>query len=106
MKRKDPNKRTPEQQAFYKTKAWQNCRAGYMAKVGGLCEECKKKGLIVPAEIVHHKIPLNAELINDPETALNFDRLEALCRFCHAQKHEKAPKRYIVEADGSITIKE
>ena len=41
---------------FYKSKAWQECRASYLKSVGGLCERCYKKGLIVPATTVHHKI--------------------------------------------------
>ena len=40
--------------AFYKSKAWKTCRAAYMSKVGGLCEDCLAAGRFTPAEIVHH----------------------------------------------------
>ena len=90
-----------EQAQFYKTKAWQNCRDAYFRKVGGLCEKCKANGLIVPAEIIHHKVHLNAVNIYDPTVTLNPDNLEALCRNCHGAEHGR-PRRYKVEEDGSI----
>ena len=90
-----------KQSEFYKSKTWQACRDNYLKSVGGLCEKCKAKGLIVPAEIVHHKIHLNANNITDPSITLNPDNLFAVCVKCHAELHGK-PKRYRVEADGSI----
>jgi 5-methylcytosine-specific restriction endonuclease McrA len=60
---------------FYKSKAWQQCRAGYLTSVYGLCERCG-----APAKIVHHKIELTLENINDPEVALNWNNLEAVCQ--------------------------
>jgi len=87
--------------AFYKTKAWQSCRDDYIKSVGGLCERCLAKGLIVPAEIAHHKIHLNDNNINDPSVSLNFDNLEAVCRSCHGEIHGKK-KRYTIAEDGSV----
>ena len=60
-----------KQSQFYKTGAWVQCRNAYLKSVGGLCEKCLEKGLIVPAEIVHHKIHLNAENLSDPSISLN-----------------------------------
>ena len=92
-----------EQSQFYKTKAWQDCRNAYIKRVGGLCEKCLKKGLIVPAEIVHHKIHLNAENVSDPNISLNPDNLEALCRTCHGIEHPQGrAKRYTIDADGRV----
>lgn len=91
------------QAQFYKTKAWQNCRNAYIKQVGGLCEKCLKKGLIVPAEIVHHKIHLDAEKVKDPSIALNPALLIALCRQCHGEEHPKGrAKRYTIGADGRV----
>ena len=90
-----------EQQQFYFTNAWKECRKAYFKKVGGLCEKCKAKGLIVPAEIIHHKVHLNAENVKDPSIALNFDNLVAECRTCHGAEHGR-PKRYHIAEDGSI----
>lgn len=90
------------QAQFYKTKTWQSCRDNYMRRVGGLCEKCKARGLIVPAEIVHHKIHLDAEKVKDPSIALNPDNLEALCRICHGAEHGKPNRRYLIRDDGSV----
>lgn len=86
---------------FYQSDAWVRCRKGYLAKVGGLCERCAAKGLVVPAEIVHHKTPLTALNIHRPEIALNYDNLMALCRDCHGAVH-RPEKRWKVTADGHV----
>lgn len=89
------NKETHDK--FYKSKTWQQCRASYIAAQGGLCERCLAKGLISPAEIVHHKKYLDENSVKNPDIALNFDNLEALCMKCHNNEHfgkVKAGKRY------------
>ena len=91
--------------AFYKSKRWQHTRRSYLEKVGGLCERCLKKGLYRPAVIVHHKIYLDSSTINNPEIALNFDNLEALCRDCHADEHLGGNTRYKVNEDGTVEIR-
>ena len=90
------------QAQFYKTKAWQDCRDAYIRRVGGLCEKCKAKGLIVPAEIVHHKIHLNADNITDESITLNPANLEALCRQCHGEEHGKRVRRYTIAENGAV----
>ena len=89
------------QSQFYKTGAWVNCRDNYMRSVGGLCEKCKAKGLIVPAVIVHHKIHLSASNLDDPSVTLNPKNLEALCRQCHGEEHG-AVKRFDILPDGTV----
>lgn len=73
--------------AFYKTKAWKNCRAGYIVSVGGLCERCLRNGLYVPGTMVHHKVHLTPQNIDDPTITLNWSNLELLCRDCHKDEH-------------------
>ena len=92
--------------AFYKSTAWQQCRAAYIKSVGGLCERCLSEGKIVPGYIVHHKCYLTPDNINDPSVSLNFDNLEYLCQECHNQEHFKEiyEKRYKILADGSVAI--
>lgn len=99
--------------AFYKTKQWKNCRAAYMASVGGLCERCYRNGLIVPGDIVHHKIHLTPENIKDPTVALNWKNLECLCRLCHNDEHkgdfldgrtDLIQKRYRIDEFGRVII--
>jgi len=93
----------PEQQrAFYKSKAWQQCRAAYISSVGGLCERCFKRGYFVPGYYVHHKEYIDPSNITDPAVLLSFDNLEYLCERCHNQEHHGDRKRYIINADGSV----
>lgn len=91
---------------LYNSKAWQRTRDAYAASVGGLCERCRAKGLIVPGEIVHHKIHLTPDNIDRPEITLSFGNLELLCRDCHGQEHKKVKKRYRVDDYGKITARE
>lgn len=87
---------------FYKTAAWVNCRDNYVKSVGGLCERCYKNGVIRHGDIVHHKIHLAPDNIDNPEITLNYNNLELLCRFHHAAVHKKAQKRYIVDENGKV----
>ena len=88
--------------SFYTSRAWKNCRRAYAASVGGLCEDCKAKGLIVPGEIVHHKIELTPENINDPAVTLSWSNLRLVCRECHAKKHGARERRYTVDPLGRV----
>ncbi len=92
----------PYAEEFYSSKAWQKCRAAYKKSVGGLCEICLAKGMIVPAEIVHHKIELTPENINDPTITLNWSNLCCLCREHHAEVHNKYTKRYTIDDTGHV----
>lgn len=93
------------ERSFYKSRAWQQCREGYLLKVNGRCERCLKKGLHVPAKIVHHKIWLTEENYQDPSVSLNFDNLEALCQRCHNEEHFESEKRWTI-VDGRVVGKE
>ena len=72
---------------FYNSKAWQDCREAYIISVNGLCERCLKHGNFTPGYIVHHKILLTAQNINDPNISLNHEHLEYQCLYCHNQEH-------------------
>ena len=68
---------------FYNSSRWIKCRQSFidqriMIDVG-MCQECHK----VPGEIVHHKIILTDENINDESISLSFDNLEFVCHKCH-----------------------
>ena len=94
---------------FYNTQRWKATREAYKRHAGGLCERCLAKGLIVPGELVHHKVYLDSDKINIPEIALSFDNLELLCWSCHEQEHErkkttKQKKRYSVDQFGRVRI--
>jgi 5-methylcytosine-specific restriction endonuclease McrA len=103
---------------FYSSKAWQECRNEYMKRAHYLCENCLRKGIYKPAEIVHHIIEIDPITIERPEIALNFDNLEAVCRACHDELHDNrgrwaevnrkrretrdASNRYVVGENGKI----
>ena len=91
--------------AFYFSTAWRHTRKSYLQRVGGLCERCLKKGLYHPAVIVHHKVYLTLENIHNPEIALNYDNLEALCRECHESEHSGSGQRYKINDDGTVDIR-
>jgi len=76
---------------FYKSKAWRDCRDAYFAYRYGLCERCGK-----PGKIVHHKIYLTPENINDSNVSLNWDNLELVCQDCHNEEHHSTD----VTSDG------
>ena len=87
--------------AFYVSREWRTCRAGY-AKKQIFCERCAKRGLTVPGEQVHHKIRLTPENIKDPSVALNWENLELLCERCHKEEHAK--RRYRADAWGRVDL--
>lgn len=88
---------------LYSSKRWQDCRNGYAKSRGWLCENCLRSGLYVPGEIVHHKIELTPQNINNPDIALSWDNLELLCRRCHAERHPTTAQKK--NKDGRIRYK-
>lgn len=87
---------------FYKSVAWQGCRESVMQRDHRLCVDCMKKGLVVPAEEVHHIIELNPKNIWDPDISLNPDNLVSLCRECHKRRHGARERRYEVDELGRV----
>ena len=73
--------------SFYKSKKWQACRNAYIQQRilidGGMCERCKQ----MTGYIVHHKIKLTPNNINNPDVILNHNNLEWLCHACHDEEH-------------------
>ena len=89
-------------QAFYGSPAWQSCREAYKRSVGGLCERCLARGLIVPGVEVHHKHRLTPENLRDPSITLNWANLELLCKQCHLDEHRRAEMR--TDAGGHVEL--
>lgn len=77
----------PYAKQFYDSKAWQECRKGYIDSVGGLCERCLERGRYEPGKIVHHIQYITPENINNPFITLSWDNLEYLCQTCHNREH-------------------
>ena len=91
---------------FYGSKAWKRCRAAYKKKAGGLCERCLANGVIRPGEVVHHKIYISPDTMNDPAVSMNFDNLELVCRDCHEKEHGRMKKRYKFDEFGRVLTEE
>ena len=72
-------------QSFYGSIAWKRTRDAYRQTVGGLCEDCKERGIIRAGDVVHHVIPLSAANINSEAVTLNFANLRLLC----AERHDE-----------------
>mgnify|MGYP000647991802 CR=1 FL=1 len=74
---------------FYNSKQWKKCRGAYIthrkAIDGGMCETCHE----VPGYIVHHKIELTPDNINNPDISLSFDNLKYDCHICHNKENKK-----------------
>lgn len=84
---------------FYQSKAWRDTRQYIFNRESGICQRCKGKN--GPGAIVHHKIYLRPDNINNPAIALGEDNLELLCRECHALEHEGE-----LPTDKSLTFDE
>ena len=106
---------------FYSSKRWQDCRNGYAAMRGHLCENCLRQGIYKPGVIVHHIEELTPKNIENPEVTLGWDNLELLCRECHKDIHgiggrwdavnarrredRDNRRRYAIGPDGKVTAK-
>ena len=77
----------PWARKFYDSKRWKSCRKSYISSVHGLCEECLRQGRYKPGIIMHHKITLTPDNINDPYVTLSHENLEYLCLECHNIEH-------------------
>lgn len=91
---------------FYSSKAWQRTRTAYAKSKRNLCEVCLSKGIVKPGEIVHHKIRLTPENINDPSITLDWNNLQLVCRDCHAAIHDKRQRRYKIDDYGRVIVRE
>ena len=68
-------------------RAWSRIRSSY-AKEHPFCELCLEKGILVPVDEVHHKVPLAEGGTHDRSN------LMSLCRSCHARLHAERGDRW------------
>lgn len=68
-----------------------------------MCERCYEAGKLVPAKVVHHKVHLSPQNINDPNITLSFDNFQRLCQDCHAAVHSgQEPMRMSFDEHGNV----
>ena len=78
-------KRKKKVDPFYSSTAWKKSRIRYRAK-HPLCERCYAKGIVKPANMVHHRVP-----IEDGGAKLAESNFESICWACHGEiDHGKA----------------
>lgn len=70
---------------FYNSSEWKNLRNQKFYDADGLCELCKKNGIIRQGKEVHHIIPIET----DWSKRLDYDNLILLCSDCHNLQHER-----------------
>ena len=85
---RDYIKRREELGKFYKSKKWQKARKNALMRDKYLCVLCAEEGRITNADVVHHKIHLSLENVDNPEISLNENNLISLCSEHHSQVHK------------------
>ena len=105
----EPMNRAPAVESFYTSWIWRRCRKAFAESKGNLCERCMKKGIIEPGSAdrpleVHHKVPLTADNVTDPDIALNWANLELLCKNCHDNAKIRQQKRWKIGPDGRVIL--
>lgn len=97
----------PFSKSFYESRQWRKVAKAYALSQHYVCERCHNQ---IPRGktdgpsrfIVHHKIPLTEQNINDPYVAYGWDNLELLCQRCHNQIHNnQLDRECIFDADGN-----
>ena len=101
---------------FYNSKLWNNVRKNVWIKQNLLCAVCGKPVYVdgiseyLPKEkrrtgIVHHKIWLDNNNINDDNITINEDNLIGVCKECHEKIHHSnmsCRKDMMFDDDGNI----
>ena len=78
--------RNPETKRRY-GRAWKRIRDSYV-KTHPFCELCYEKGVIVPVEEVHHKVPLAEGGTHERSNLIS------LCKSCHSKIHAERGDRW------------
>ena len=75
---------------YYNTKQWKNLRNYYIRR-NPLCEICLSKGIVKPANEVHHKVKFLDGRTDEErwQLLLDEDNLQSLCYECHDEVHRK-----------------
>ena len=62
-------------------------------RAGGLCERCRREGLIRAGVDCHHKVPVESANPDDPKAmerlAYDVGNIELLCIPCHIKTHQE-----------------
>ena len=83
--------------SFYCSKQWQELRNRKWYDADGLCEMCKKEGVVRAGKEVHHIVPIE----EDWPKRFDYDNLILLCPEHHNEMHERISplKKFLNEWD-------
>lgn len=94
---------------FYNSMRWRKCAKAFARSKLYICEMCHnrtvaRKGSEEQRFIVHHKVPLTPQNINNPDIAYNWDNLMLLCLECHNKIHSNDCNRRVMhfDEDGNL----
>lgn len=88
-KNRRPTEKRQERQDIYQSETWRRLRNSYLME-HPLCEICQEKGIIEPAVDIHHKDSfLNYKGLQRLDRAYDYNNLQALCKRCHQEIHNK-----------------
>jgi len=86
----DASRRNKFHDQFYHSKQWKSIRDLVMFEHGGLCVQCARLDMTVPADVVDHIIPISV----DWEQRLKRENLQPLCHNCHNKKTQHDIETY------------
>lgn len=103
LRLKDIKKKEPKEnisQKYYNNKGWRILRNSYIRK-HPLCEICLSKGIVKPAEEVHHKqfILSGCSEAERIQLLTSEQNLLSVCKECHNKLHVYAKKYHMNYAD-------
>lgn len=90
QRKTETNAYDSERRKIYASQRWKTLR-GIKIHNSPLCEICEEKGLVVPAEDVHHIVSFMST--DDPckryDLAYDYDNLMSICKRCHQRIHNR-----------------
>lgn len=84
----DTHARNKKHQSFYNSNQWKQLRDIKMVEAGYQCQACRAHGIVVPAEEVHHIVPIDVEW----DKRMDPSNLVCLCHKHHMEAHVKLNK--------------
>lgn len=75
---------------IYAAPEWEKARKYVISRADGLCEECRRQGMVKLGKDVDHIIELTDENKQDWDIAYNPANLQYLCTDCHNHKHARS----------------
>lgn len=91
-KKKNATEYTKFKHRVYASEKWRRMREVYLYE-HPLCERCEERGLITPAEDVHHRESFGEHLTNWRAYAYDYNNLMSVCKHCHGEIHDEQRKQ-------------